>query len=229
MAAMGAAVVIHHWFQRGTADVPASVRRMRRGIAWIGYGIAVVFLAAFTTADLLIVRVVPPPYQATGRFLALAACVACAAVASVRGVQTLSAGYLAASEQRRRLAEIEGRMRAAERRVGQLTADLTERVRLEREWAQRARLDGALLVARTAAHEINNALAPVAGYAELLANRAQVAADPQMSSYVACIRQAAAETAARVHRLQRIVRLEEVESALGPRRPVLDLERSSAP
>src|SRR5688572_30718598 len=34
--------------------------------------------------------------------------------------------------------------------------------------AREARLDGALLVARTVAHRINNAISPVAGYAELL-------------------------------------------------------------
>ncbi|HEU5316144.1 MAG TPA: GAF domain-containing protein, partial [Chloroflexota bacterium] len=43
-----------------------------------------------------------------------------------------------------------------------------ERARITEERAERARMEGALLVARTVAHEINNALTPITGYAELL-------------------------------------------------------------
>ncbi|HET7771976.1 MAG TPA: GAF domain-containing protein, partial [Chloroflexota bacterium] len=105
--------------------------------------------------------------------------------------------------------------------------DLTERRGLEAEHEERLRLDGALLVARTVAHELNNTISPVVGFAELLASRESISRDPIAATYVAAIRTAADDTADRVRRLQLITRLERVESPLGPDRPVLDLERST--
>jgi CheY-like chemotaxis protein len=93
---------------------------------------------------------------------------------------------------------------------------------------QRQRLEGALLVARTVAHEINNSLAPVTGYAELLAIHPEVARIPQVVTYAERIRDSALEVAAKVQRLQRIVRLEEQSSPPGRDQPLLDLERSTA-
>ena len=107
--------------------------------------------------------------------------------------------------------------------------------RLRTEEAQRAaaagqaRLDGALLVARTVAHEINNAISPVLGFAELLALRPAVAADRSAAAYTRHIAEAATETAAKIRRLQQIVRLEHADIAFGSGVSVLDLERSAQP
>ena len=94
---------------------------------------------------------------------------------------------------------------------------------------ERAKLEGAMLVARTAAHQLNNALAPIVGYAELLAALPEVANCPTAASYTRQISDAAATAAALVLRLQRIVRLEETPSPLGPDKPLLDLDRSAPP
>ena len=95
------------------------------------------------------------------------------------------------------------------------------------ERLERARLEGALLVARTVAHELNNTLAPVLGYAELLMDRPGVAEDPQALAYASSIARAAAHTAAKIRRLQYLSRLVERPSAYGPDEAVLDLERST--
>ncbi|MDQ3703093.1 MAG: hypothetical protein M3442_19560 [Chloroflexota bacterium] len=92
-----------------------------------------------------------------------------------------------------------------------------------------ARLEGALLVVRTVAHEVNNDLAPIAGFAELLALRPAVAHDSTAIAYARQIHVSALAAAATVLRLQRLVRLEEAPSALGGGWSVLDLERSTAP
>ena len=98
----------------------------------------------------------------------------------------------------------------------------------EHQASERARLDGALLVARTAAHQLNNALAPIVGYAELLSMLASVRSDPTARSYTALISESATVAAELVQRLQRIVRLEEAPSPLGPDKPLLDLDRSAS-
>ena len=92
-----------------------------------------------------------------------------------------------------------------------------------------ARMQGALLAARTAAHHINNQLALTVGYAELLARqRALPEALRPMALEALRGAEAAVETVAK---LQRIARLEEAPAplGLGGEGPVLDLERSSAP
>ena len=96
------------------------------------------------------------------------------------------------------------------------------------EAAERARLDGALLVARTAAHQLNNALAPIVGYAELLGTLPAVRHDLTARTYAAQIGESATSAAHLVLRLQRIVRLEETPSPLGPDKPLLDLDRSAS-
>ncbi|MBI3970435.1 MAG: GAF domain-containing protein, partial [Chloroflexi bacterium] len=97
----------------------------------------------------------------------------------------------------------------------------------ERERAERAKLEGALLVARTVAHDVNNALAPVSGFAELLGLHPLVRGDVQLESYARLIFDGAAQVAEKVQRLQGIIRLElkPPEQGLGPDKPVLDLER----
>ncbi|MBI3973772.1 MAG: GAF domain-containing protein [Chloroflexi bacterium] len=103
-----------------------------------------------------------------------------------------------------------------------MARDITER-------RQQTRLEGALLVARRVAHDVNNALMPISGFAELLMLRPTVVNDPTVATYVELIRQAGDDIAAKVQQLQRIIRLEEDTSVLGPDRPVLDLERSTTP
>ena len=101
-------------------------------------------------------------------------------------------------------------------------------LRLRQRELERARLDGVLLLARTIAHEINNALSPVTGFAELLSVDPTVARNPRLLTYARAIGEGAEQVAEKVRRLQRIVRLEETESSLGPNQPVLDLERSAS-
>ncbi|HEU5317629.1 MAG TPA: GAF domain-containing protein [Chloroflexota bacterium] len=102
-----------------------------------------------------------------------------------------------------------------------------ERIQQETARHERARLDGAMLVARTVAHEINNALSPIVGYAELLGQRPGVVSDPPAADYVRLICEAAEDAAGKVSRLQRIVRLREEPSPLGADQPILDMDRST--
>lgn len=93
---------------------------------------------------------------------------------------------------------------------------------------ERARLEGALLVARTVAHEINNALSPIVGYSELLALNPKIAGEPTLAAYAQLILHAGEQVAQKIQRLQRIVRLEEATDVFGPSQPVLDLDRSTS-
>jgi DNA-binding NarL/FixJ family response regulator len=102
------------------------------------------------------------------------------------------------------------------------------RRRLQDSRASQLRLEAALLVSRTIAHEINNALSPVVGYADLLALRPGVASDAQASEFLARMRQGADEAARKVEQLQRLVRLETSVGAR-PGEGVLDLDRSTTP
>jgi PAS domain S-box-containing protein len=124
---------------------------------------------------------------------------------------------------------LEGDGRSPGRYVLALIRDITDRKVLEADRAEKARLEGALIVARTVAHEINNALAPLTGFSDLLSAVPAVARDPKASTYAKLINDAAAAMAGKVTRLQRIVRLEQDTITLGPDRPVLDLERSTEP
>ena len=93
---------------------------------------------------------------------------------------------------------------------------------------EHARLEGALLMARTLAHRVNNALALVVGYGELLGQHPAVRADPRLIKYAQAARDGGLQAAAELSRLQRIVRLVEDTSMALPF-PILDLERSTAP
>ena len=112
--------------------------------------------------------------------------------------------------------------------LGALAGEAVERARLAAERAERNRLDAALLVARTVAHEINNALAPITGYAELLSMSPKISSDDGLTAYARRILWASTDVAGKVKKLQRIIRLEEVASPMGPEQPLLDLERSTA-
>lgn len=89
---------------------------------------------------------------------------------------------------------------------------------------ERARLDGALLAARTAAHELNNQLALTVGYSELVAGQPELA--PKTQELARAAKSFARQASATVDRLQQIVRLEETEVG-APGGAVLDLERST--
>ena len=92
--------------------------------------------------------------------------------------------------------------------------------------AERMRLEGALLAARTAEHVLNNQLSAVMGYADLLAEDPTL---PETLRELAQeIRSGAEEAARAVAQLRRITRLEEARDQGGPG-PVLDLARSTEP
>jgi GAF domain-containing protein len=99
-----------------------------------------------------------------------------------------------------------------------ISRDITE---LHNQIEARAQLDGAIKTARLISHELNNQLAYVAGYGELLA--AEVEGRPaELTGLMVGAAHRAAEI---VRRLQRIVRFEETESAVGP---MLDLDAAVA-
>jgi DNA-binding response OmpR family regulator len=114
------------------------------------------------------------------------------------------------------------RLTIAQRR----THEVSERVRAQRTAEESAKLAGVLLAARTAAHEINNALALPVGYADLLTLHPTVAADPGLLKQVTDIRDNVERAAEIINRLQRVIRLEEVPSPLGPEQPLLNIDLS---
>ncbi len=114
------------------------------------------------------------------------------------------------------------RLAIAERRV----LEVEKRLRAERAAQASAKLEGVLLAARTAAHEINNALALPVGYAELLTLHPAVKADQTLLERVTEIRDQTQRAAHILNQLQRVIRLEETASPLGPDRPLLNIERS---
>ena len=76
--------------------------------------------------------------------------------------------------------------------------------------------------AQVVAHELNNALAPIVGYAELLALDPAVAASPTAARYAALIAEAANDAVRTVARLQRGAR-RAAPPTITPLGPVLDL------
>ena len=90
------------------------------------------------------------------------------------------------------------------------------------------RLDGALLVARTAAHRLNNGLTPVVGFAELLAAHRAIAEQPALAARARQIVDGSLQAAREVRRLQRLIRSEE-DTTMDLPWPVLDLDRSTSP
>jgi nitrogen fixation/metabolism regulation signal transduction histidine kinase len=86
----------------------------------------------------------------------------------------------------------------------------------------RERLDGAVKTARRVAHELNNQLAPVRGYGEVLAETLE----GEPGALAARVMRGAEAAAATIVRLQRIVRFEETVSA---GQPMLDLDASTNP
>ncbi|MCC6174307.1 MAG: GAF domain-containing protein [Chloroflexi bacterium] len=90
---------------------------------------------------------------------------------------------------------------------------------------ERARLEGALLLARTAQHHLSNQLALTVGYAEMLAN--DVRLPSECREYAREALRGAQAAASTLAQLQRITRLE--ASTTGPANvQVIDLTRSTA-
>lgn len=115
------------------------------------------------------------------------------------------------------------------RRVSALVARrVQQEVALRAQRERALRLDGALLMARTVVHEVNNALSPVTGFAELLLVDPAVQSHAKLQDYAHQIFSGAQQAAERVARLGRIVRLEEDTSFAGAAVSVLDLDRSIA-
>ena len=101
-----------------------------------------------------------------------------------------------------------------------LVRDVRDRLRNERDRLERARLEGALLAARTAQHALNNELALVSGYTELLADDPTL---PESSRALAADAVEGARRAAeRVAELQQITRVVERDQG-APGGLVLDL------
>jgi GAF domain-containing protein len=111
------------------------------------------------------------------------------------------------------LADALARCAAVAVHTARLLAD-AQRARAELERvvatvADGARLDGAIKTARLVAHELNNQLAPVRGYSEVLTEMLE--GEPAVLA--ARILRGAEASASTVARLQRIIRFEETETA----------------
>jgi two-component system cell cycle sensor histidine kinase/response regulator CckA len=89
----------------------------------------------------------------------------------------------------------------------ELNTDVTERRRLEGERAERARLEGVVLAARTMEHELNNKLTPTAGYAALLARDPTLPAHLQRAANQAL--QGAQEASRILNRLRQLTSIQE--------------------
>jgi nitrogen-specific signal transduction histidine kinase len=92
---------------------------------------------------------------------------------------------------------------------------------------QAGRLEGALLAARAAAHSLNNVLAPITGFAELLTRNPAVRSNLQAETYAKLIFKQAQDAAAAVKQLNQVQRVEETPTTEGSPVMMLDLERSS--
>jgi signal transduction histidine kinase len=80
------------------------------------------------------------------------------------------------------------------------------------------------LLAQAAAHEINNPLAIIMGFSQMLEDR--LAAESEEGHWARTCRRAAGRIRDAVARLSRIVRIESTE-ATGALPPILDTERSA--
>jgi CheY-like chemotaxis protein len=111
--------------------------------------------------------------------------------------------------------------------AGALTDALQRRERAETELARRSRCEGSLLVARTVAHELNNALSPVVGFADLLRQRPSVSADSSAATFAAAIADAGELAMRKIQRLQLATSLEDPPIQVAAGMLVLDLERAA--
>jgi PAS domain S-box-containing protein len=102
--------------------------------------------------------------------------------------------------------------------------DAAERLAGEEARREAASLRSVNLLAQAAAHEINNPLAIIMGYSQMLEDR--LAAESEEGAWARTSRKAAGRIRDAVARLNRIVRIESTESA-GALPPILDTERSA--
>jgi PAS domain S-box-containing protein len=102
--------------------------------------------------------------------------------------------------------------------------DAAERLAGEEARREAASLRSVNLLAQAAAHEINNPLAIIMGYSQMLEDR--LAAESEEGAWARTSRKAAGRIRDAVARLNRIVRIESTEST-GALPPILDTERSA--
>jgi len=102
--------------------------------------------------------------------------------------------------------------------------DAAERLAGEEARREAASLRSVNLLAQAAAHEINNPLAIIMGYSQMLEDR--LAAESEEGTWARTSRKAAGRIRDAVARLNRIVRIESTEST-GSLPPILDTERSA--
>ncbi|HET8578810.1 MAG TPA: LytS/YhcK type 5TM receptor domain-containing protein [Methylomirabilota bacterium] len=104
--------------------------------------------------------------------------------------------------------------------------DAGERLKAEAALREAGELRSVNLLAQAAAHEINNPLAVIAGYLQLLGDRAQQGS--QEAKWLGMSIEAAGRIKDAVARLRRIVRIESTQPA-GSTPAILDTEKSSRP
>lgn len=104
--------------------------------------------------------------------------------------------------------------------------DAAERLAGEEARREAASLRSVNLLAQAAAHEINNPLAIIMGYSQMLEDR--LAAESEEGQWARTCRKAAGRIRDAVARLSRIVRIESTETS-GSIPPILDTERSAEP
>jgi PAS domain S-box-containing protein len=104
--------------------------------------------------------------------------------------------------------------------------DATERLAGEEARREAASLRSVNLLAQAAAHEINNPLAIIMGYVQMLEDR--LPPGTEESSWTRTCRNAAVRIRDAVGRLSRIVRVESTPPS-GTVPPILDMERSTTP
>jgi signal transduction histidine kinase len=104
--------------------------------------------------------------------------------------------------------------------------DAAERLAGEEARREAASLRSVNLLAQAAAHEINNPLAIILGYVQMLEDR--LPPGTEESSWTRTCRNAAVRIRDAVGRLSRIVRVESTPAS-GTVPPILDTERSTTP
>jgi PAS domain S-box-containing protein len=104
--------------------------------------------------------------------------------------------------------------------------DAGERLKAEAAMREAAEFRSVNLLAQAAAHEINNPLAVIVGYLQLLGDRARPGS--QEARWLGMSIEASARIKEAVARLRRIVRVESTQPT-GSTPPILDTEKSSQP
>lgn len=181
-------------FRPRYCDLPAEDRRFLRRVELIGWLTPLVIFALTAVLDVVTEAVISEGFAQTWVRVVLLGVVGIAAVVLLNGAVLSEAARL----------------------VGE-----RETARSAREEA--ARLQGALLTARTFQHHLNNQLAVTVGTIDLLANDRSF--PPSLKPRAEEALRAAEAASETVARLRRISRLEESAGLGGP--TILDLERSA--